>query len=81
MNFAFVPLVYFCYPETRGLSLENIDNIFAGDVGHGLSAFTQGVRESVTMNRVEGVQASYSGTDEEKGKDAKHVEISQGQVM
>lgn len=24
----FVPFVYFCYPETSGLSLEEIDNIF-----------------------------------------------------
>ena len=28
-NFAFVPLVYFCYPETANLTLEEIDYIFA----------------------------------------------------
>ena len=27
-NFAFVPLVYFCYPETAKLSLEEIDFLF-----------------------------------------------------
>lgn len=27
-NFAFVPLVYFCYPETANLTLEEIDYIF-----------------------------------------------------
>ncbi len=27
-NFAFVPLVYFCYPETSNLTLEEIDWIF-----------------------------------------------------
>lgn len=30
-NFAFVPLVYFFYPETRNLSLEQIDRLFTGD--------------------------------------------------
>jgi len=28
-NFLFVPLVYFCYPETANLTLEEIDYIFA----------------------------------------------------
>ena len=27
-NFAFVPLVYFCYPETANLTLEEIDFLF-----------------------------------------------------
>ena len=27
-NFAFVPLVYFCYPETANLTLEEIDNLY-----------------------------------------------------
>jgi hypothetical protein len=27
-NFAFVPLVYFCYPETAKLTLEEIDFLF-----------------------------------------------------
>jgi hypothetical protein len=29
-NACFLPLIYFCYPETRGLSLENIDKLFTG---------------------------------------------------
>jgi hypothetical protein len=29
LNFAFVPLVYFCYPETANLTLEEIDYIFS----------------------------------------------------
>lgn len=27
-NLAFVPLVYFCYPETANLTLEGIDHLF-----------------------------------------------------
>ena len=27
-NFAFVPLVYFCYPETANFTLEEIDSLF-----------------------------------------------------
>lgn len=29
-NFAFLPLIYFFYPETRNLSLEQIDKLFTG---------------------------------------------------
>ena len=39
-------MVYFLYPETRRLSLEQIDHIFEGK-GYGLSGFTQGVTESI----------------------------------
>lgn len=30
-NFAFFPLIYFCYPETAQLTLEEIDYIFADE--------------------------------------------------
>lgn len=30
LNFAFIPLVYFCYPETSNLTLEEIDWLFLG---------------------------------------------------
>ncbi|OJJ48030.1 hypothetical protein ASPZODRAFT_115447 [Penicilliopsis zonata CBS 506.65] len=39
LNASFVPIVYFLYPETKGLSLEEIDHIFEGKRG-----WTQGVR-------------------------------------
>lgn len=42
---SFIPIVYFFFPETGGLSLEQIDHIFEGK-GQGWSGLTQGVRES-----------------------------------
>lgn len=45
-NASFIPMVYFLYPETKGLSLEQIDHIFEGQ-GQGWSCLTQGVRESI----------------------------------
>ena len=30
-NFLFIPLVYFCYPETANLTLEEIDYIFSDE--------------------------------------------------
>lgn len=30
-NFCFIPLIYYCYPEPAGLSLEEIDLLFTGD--------------------------------------------------
>ncbi|KAF2719089.1 general substrate transporter [Polychaeton citri CBS 116435] len=40
-NFAFVPLVYFCYPETANLTLEEVDFLFIGEGKHGLHQFTE----------------------------------------
>jgi hypothetical protein len=34
MNFAFLPLVYFLYPETANRTLEDLDDYFDRDSGH-----------------------------------------------
>lgn len=46
-NASFIPLIYFCYPETKGLPLEQIDHIFEDQHPTGLAHLTQGVRESI----------------------------------
>jgi len=30
-NFFFIPLIWFCYPETQNLTLEQIDKLFTGE--------------------------------------------------
>jgi len=49
-NAAFIPLVYFCYPETSNLTLEEIDYLFIKEGRHGVRALTgasQPVQESL----------------------------------
>lgn len=66
-NFSFIPLVYFFYPETKGLHLEQVDHIFEGKIG-----ITQGVRESihsplfVSMGDASRARATAGASDEEK---------------
>lgn len=60
-NFSFIPIIYFLYPETKGLHLEQIDHIFEGKTG-GLGCLTQGVRESLKKSH----PAAEAETDEEK---------------
>lgn len=63
-NFAFVPLVYFCYPETSNLTLEEVDYLFVKDGNSGLKKF---------LRKAEPVQASLKD-DVEKGAAAMHME-------
>lgn len=66
-NFSFIPLVYFLYPETKGLHLEQVDHIFEGKTG-----ITQGVHESIHsppfVDISEASRAGFStvASDEEK---------------
>lgn len=63
-NLAFVPLVFFCYPETSNLTLEEVDYLFIKDGQTGLKKF---------MRRSEPVQVSVK-EDVEKGAAAMHLE-------
>lgn len=69
-NFSFIPMVYFLYPETKGLHLEQIDHIFEGR-SEGLGCLTQGVRESV--KNPPHLDAIGTSSDEEKA----NVELSE----
>jgi hypothetical protein len=81
LNLSFIPLIYFCYPETKGVTLEQMDHIFIGK-GTGLSALTQGVKESIYVKRhypqeIENIDEE-SGIEEKGRKDAQqmHVEVA-----
>jgi len=70
LNLSFIPLVYFCYPETSNLTLEEIDHLFteAKDLPpHGASKFfkpTDPVRMSLAHRP--GHKWSEDGNDVEK---------------
>ena len=65
-----VPFVYFCVPETRGLSLEELDFIFQEGP----------VRTSGKMNRAEWKRrlAAGGGDAEASGVAAKHIRHAEG---
>lgn len=63
-NAVFVPLVYFCYPETSNLTLEEVDYLFVKDGQKGIQQF---------LHRSAPVQISLK-EDVEKGAAAMHLE-------
>ncbi|CAK4030376.1 Myo-inositol transporter 1 [Lecanosticta acicola] len=66
LNFAFIPLVYFCYPETSNLTLEEVDFLFTKGGNTGLKSWTrksQPVQESLRP-----VEETKREKDLEKGR-------------
>lgn len=80
LNFSFIPLVYFFYPETSNLTLEEIDFLFTTDGADGLHKFgrkSQPVKESLRPNEeilqdVERRRSSIGGT--EKGEQVERID-------
>jgi len=69
-NIAFVPLVYFCYPETSNLTLEEVDGLFTEDGKKGVSQIT-GSSAPVLI-----AQEKHTTADEEKvtPSESEHIE-------
>lgn len=81
-NLAFIPLVYFCYPETSNLTLEEVDHLFTGE-GSAIAKGRlgkKGMAEKVVpptvpvMASLEKQAMISGGMDEEKGSGVEHVE-------
>ncbi|KAG9829248.1 putative MFS sugar transporter, partial [Aureobasidium melanogenum] len=64
-NLAFVPLVYFCYPETSNLTLEEVDYLFVKEGSKGIHKFT---------GPSQPVKISLSGDVEQGTKEMMHEE-------
>ena len=77
-NFLFIPLVYFCYPETSNLTLEEVDHLFTAGGRHGLKALTapsQPVQESFKAQEREDDEKLAGMTG---ASSAEHVEVPDG---
>ncbi|KAI7539529.1 putative Myo-inositol transporter 1 [Hortaea werneckii] len=86
-NLAFIPLVYFCYPETSNLTLEEVDHLFTKEGHKGIKQFTRKSRpvlESLSgevrqMSISHSVGGRKGSTDAEKGfgsqEGTEHVEV------
>lgn len=64
-NFAFLPLIYFFYPETRNLSLEQIDKLFTGEKVemHWKASMDEGSGESADVKVVQESKSDSSRVD------------------
>lgn len=62
-NFSFIPLVYFCYPETANLTLEEIDFIFADDTKSSVKLSKEMRKERVKGGRRESFVEELSRSD------------------
>jgi len=61
LNFAFIPLVYFCYPETANLTLEEIDFLFTKEGNTGLHKFTHRARAvEESLRPVEDIEKEFA---------------------
>ena len=71
LNFAFVPAIYFFYPETSGRRLEQIDAIFykTSPIVAGTQWAKKGKYESDSLEAALG--------EHEKNADLKHVEVAE----
>ena len=74
-NFAFIPLVYFCYPETANLTLEEIDYIFIDETKGAVKLSKEMRRERVKGRRRE----SFVQPDSRTGSFADGILVEGGQ--
>lgn len=77
-NASFIPMIYFLFPETKGLHLEQIDHIFE-EGAHGLGNLTQGVRESYKNPPkvdLEGHHVSSGDREEKASQGSMHPVVS-----
>ena len=70
LNFTFIPLVYFCYPETANLTLEEIDYIFTDDNMGAVATSKRMRKERVKYGHKE----SFVGDVDENGRRASMAE-------
>lgn len=79
LNLSFIPLIYFCYPETSNLTLEEIDFLFTKDGSTGLRKFarrSQPVQESLKpLEQIErDIGIEKSGDSPYAGAQADHID-------